>query len=175
MKFGFIANTEVGMVEGLIEIFAPWAKLYGDSKVIPTVVAFGHVSALLWGGGRAVAADLVALRAPSLEGYRSAGGLRFLVESHRDVLTGLVIAAITGVALSTADLKHFLSSPFYFAKLAVVFVLLGNGVFVKRYETSLQTGTGTREGSWRGTRRHAAISLVLWFSAVLLGLALVNE
>ena len=64
MKSEFITNTEVGMVEGLIEFFAPWAKLYGDSKVIPTVVAFGHVSALLWGGGRAVAADLVALRAP---------------------------------------------------------------------------------------------------------------
>lgn len=163
------------MVDGLIEFFAPWAKLYGDSKVVPTVVAFAHVSALVWGGGRAVAADLVALRAPSLEGYRSTGGLRFLVESHRDVLTGLVIAAISGVALSTADLHHFLSSRFYIAKLAVVFVLLANGVFIKRYATSLQTGTGTGDGSWRGTRRHAVISLILWFSAVLLGLALVNE
>ena len=163
------------MVAGLIEFFAPWAKLYGDSKVVATLVGFAHVSALVWGGGRAVAADLLALRAPSLEGYRAAGGLRFLVESHRDVLLGLIIAAMSGIALSTADLEHFLSSRLYVAKLAVVFVLLSNGVFIKRYETSLQTGTGTAEGSWRGTRRHAVISLVLWFSAVLLGLSLVNE
>ena len=163
------------MVEWLIELFAPWAKLYGDSKVVPTAVAFVHVSALLWGGGRAVTADLLALRASGVEGYRSMGGLRFLVDSHRDVLTGLVIAAISGVALSTADLEHFLSSAFYFAKLAVVFLLLVNGLFIKRYETSLQTGTGTGEGSWAGTRRHAAISLVLWFAAMLLGLTLVNE
>lgn len=163
------------MVAWLIEFFAPWAKLYGDSKVVPTVVAFAHVSALVWGGGRAVAADLLALRAPSLEGYRATGGLRFLVESHRDVLLGLSIAAISGIAQSTADLEHFLSSRLYFAKLAVVFVLLVNGAFIKRYETCLQTGTGTGEGSWRGTRRHAVISMVLWFSAVLLGLSLVNE
>ena len=163
------------MVEGLIAFFAPWAKLYASSKVVPTVVAFAHVSALVWGGGRAVAADLVALRAPSLDGYRSNGGLRFLVESHRDVVPGLVLAAISGIALSTADLEHFLSSRFYVAKLLVVFVLLVNGVFIKRYEASLQTGTGTEEGSWRGTRRHAVISLILWFSAVLLGLTLVNE
>ncbi len=163
------------MVEGLIGFFAPWAKLYADSKWLPTGVAFIHVAALLWGGGRAVTADLLALRAPSLEGYRSSGSFRFLLESHRDVVAGLVIAALSGVALSTADLEHFLSSKLYIAKLAAVFLLLANGVLIKRYETSLQTGTGTGEGSWRGTRRHATISLVLWFSAVLLGLSLVNE
>ncbi len=163
------------MVEGLIGFFAPWAKLYSDSNVLPAAVAFVHVAALLFGGGRAVTADLLALRSPTLEGYRSSGSFRFLLESHRDVLTGLVIAAISGIALSTADLEHFLSSKFYLAKLSVVFLLVANGVFIKRYERSLQNGTGTGEGSWQGTRRHAMISLVLWFSAVLLGLTLANE
>lgn len=163
------------MVDGLIAFFAPWAKVYADSAVWPTAVAFAHVAALLWGGGRAVTADLMALRTPNLDGYRSAGGLRFLTESHRDVVAGLTVAAISGVALSTADLEHFLSSGFYLAKLTVVFLLLANGVLIKRYETSLHTGTGTAESSWSGTKRHAAISLVLWFSAALLGLALVNE
>ena len=79
------------------------------------------------------------------------------------------------VALSTADLEHFLASGFYLAKLSVVFLLLANGLLIKRYETSLYVGTGTAEASWSGTKRHAVISLVLWFSAALLGLTLVNE
>jgi len=163
------------MVDGLVQFFAPWATWYGDSAVLPTAVTFAHVAGLLWGGGRAVTADLMTIRAPGLDGYRASGGLRFMAESHRDVVAGLVVSALSGVALSTADLEHFLSSGWYAAKLAAVFLLLVNGLLLRKREMSLRTGSARDQANWQGARRHAAISLALWFSAALIGLALVNE
>ena len=46
----------------LVAFWQPWADLYADSKVLPTVVTFAHVGGLLFAGGLAVTLDQGTLR-----------------------------------------------------------------------------------------------------------------
>ena len=49
--------------EALLDFVAPWADVYADSSVLPTLVTFGHIAALVFAGGLAVTLDRATLRA----------------------------------------------------------------------------------------------------------------
>jgi hypothetical protein len=158
----------------LIRFFAPWAKLYQDVTVLATGITFLHVAGLLWGGGRAVTADTIALRTRSFEQARDTGRLALISSSHRDVLIGLAITALTGGLMFAADVKHYLFSAVYWSKMVVIGVMLINGAFIKRLEAPIALGGEGAARGWARTRRFAAVSLALWFIATLLGQALVD-
>ena len=158
------------MLESLASLFAPWAGYYADHTWLSTAITYSHIAALLWGGGRAVTADLMTLRSRGLNEFRAEGHLKFLKASHRDVLMGLTVAAISGVLMFTSDFKHFVNAPIYWAKMSSVAILLGNGVFLTRAERGLDVGGGTAEAAFAPARRHAAVSLFFWFGTTLLGL-----
>lgn len=157
------------MLESLNDLLSPWASYYGDHTWLSTAVTFLHLAGLLWGGGRAVTADLVTLRSRGLGEFQSAGHLAFLKASHRDVIIGLVVATVSGILMFTSDFDHFLKAPIYWAKIAAVVVLLGNGIFLKQAERGLEAGGPAGEGAYAMARRHAAVSLLLWFATTLLG------
>lgn len=159
-------------VDFLVNFVAPWASFYADHTAVATVVAFGHLAGLVLGGGRAVVADLFALRAPTAEAFIDQGRLRFLAASHRDVLIGLSLTAATGLLLLAADLEHHAASRLYWAKMALVGLLLANGTLLRRNEAGLAVRS---DRAWQATRRHAGISLACWFAIILLGKALVNS
>lgn len=156
------------MTETLAAWVGPWAAFFGEHGAVSIGIAFLHVGGMLWGGGRAVTADLLTLRAPSRERFLADGQLGFLAASHRDVLRGLVVTAGSGILLFAADLEHYIGAPTYWAKMGAVAVLLINGLFLRRLEAPLAAEGG--EAAWAGARRHAGISLVLWFVTLLLGL-----
>lgn len=162
------------MADFLVGIFAPWARLYGDSTVIATVVGFVHLAGVLWGGGRAVTADAAVLRAEGVERFLDDGQLRFLTTSHRDVLIGLGLTALSGVLLVGSDVAHYLDTPLYWAKMAAVVLLLLNGARIKGIERGLTADNPRLPSIWARTRLHAGISMTLWFVVLLLGQGLVN-
>lgn len=159
-------------VDRLVNFVAPWAGIYADHTAVATAVAFVHLGGLVFGGGRAVVADLFALRAPSAVAFQERGHLRFLAASHRDVLIGLSATAASGLLFLASDLAHYLASPVYWTKMTVVGLLLTNGMLIRRNERALAAGDAA---AWGGTRRHAAISLTCWFGAIVLGKTLVNS
>jgi len=163
------------MLAALIRSVAPWAKLYQAATALATGITFLHVAGLLWGGGRAITADAIALRTRSFERARDSGRLEIVSSSHRDVLIGLAVTAITGVLMFAADIKHYLTSPLYWGKMSVVAVMLINGAFIKRLETPLAAGGEAAARGWARTRRLAVVSLLLWFTATLLGQTLLNS
>ena len=167
--------------EWLVGAAEPWATLYSDSGVIRTVVVSLHLVPLVLGGGVAVATDrdTLALR-PATDEVGRARMLSGLGAVHRWVGPALAVTIVSGVLLLLADLEQFLGSRIYWVKMLLVGALLVNGLAMMRAERGLAaqaTGAAWDEraaDAWRKIRRTSILSLALWTTIVVVGVALVN-
>jgi hypothetical protein len=155
------------------ELFAPWQAAYGDSTLISTTVTAIHLIAMLAAGGLALAADRATLRVTEeVEGERERH-LGELNAIHRPVLIGLAVLVVSGVAMLTADIATFVTSPVYWVKMGLVVLLVFNGVVLERTETALRTGQADA-GSWKKLRLSATTSVFLWIATLVAGVVLTN-
>lgn len=165
----------MGAPAGLVQFFEPWSSVYSDSKVLPTLVVFGHVAALVFAGGLAVTLDrgtLRAARGPAEVRWRQ---LDELALAHRLVITGLALSVITGVLLFTSDVETYFTSWIYWTKMALIVLLLANGFMMTRMESRIRsTPHADDDHGWARLRLTAAISMALWFAIALAGVALGN-
>ena len=159
--------------EPLVKLLEPWSHAYGDSKVLPTIVVFLHIAALVFAGGYAITLDRFTLRAFRSTQLR-AGHLQEVARSHRLVVSGLALSAISGLLLFTADIETYWTSVVWWTKAMLIVLLLLNGFGITRLETRLRSASGDEERGWRGLRLTAIASIVLWFAIALAGVALVN-
>jgi uncharacterized membrane-anchored protein len=163
------------LVQTLAHAFAPWQSLFSDSKTVASVVTGVHLVGLLFGGGLAVAADRSTLRAYRRHPSERASALAELHAVHRPVLIALAVLFASGVALATADIETFLSSPVFYLKLVIVALLLANGAVLERTERALRRGAADAETRlWRRLKATTCLSLFLWTCTVLAGTVLVN-
>ncbi len=149
------------------QLIAPWARWYGESTAVSNAVVMVHLAGLLWGGGRAVTADLFVLRSAGPERFREQSGVEFLAASHRQILAGLAAIVVSGVAMVLADRAHYFGTPVYWIKMSAVGLLLVNGAVLTRLHRGLG-GEVELRGRWDRIRLSSAASLLLWF--VILGL-----
>jgi uncharacterized membrane protein len=156
----------------LVQLLEPWSRLYGDSKLVATLVVFGHIAGLMFAGGTAVALDRATLRAAKAPAARPRH-LEDLAASHRVVLTGLAISAVSGVLLFTADIESYFGSWMYWTKMALIVTLFANGYAMMRTEKALRA-RGDDATAWNQLTRTALTSLTLWFAIAFFGVALVN-
>lgn len=159
--------------EFLVRLFEPWAATYGDSKVLPTLIVFGHIAALVFAGGLAVTLDRATLRAARGSPDDRARQIGELAAAHRLIVGGLALSAVTGVLLFTADVETYFGAPVFWTKMALVASLLVNGYTMTRVEARTRVAERS-EDAWRSLRRAAIFSLVLWFATAFVGVALVN-
>ena len=165
------------VVHTLAQAFAPWQSEYSDSKVVSTAVTGVHLLALLFSGGLAVAADratLLALRGSPGDRRRQLAALR---DVHGPVLIALAVLFASGALLAAADVETFASSPLFWGKLALVALLLVNGVVLQRTETSLRRSLDAELAPttlWRRLRVSTWLSIALWATTTLAGAALVG-
>lgn len=115
-----------------------------------------HIVALLIGGGIAVSADRTFLRSGRVDERAAA---------HRPVQVSLVVLFVSGVMMALADLETFLTSPFFWIKLALVAALIVNGLFLMRAERS------SNIARLRATSR---MSFTLWVLTAIAGTVLTN-
>jgi hypothetical protein len=159
--------------EALVRLFEPWSQLYSDSKLLPTLVVFSHIAALVFAGGLAVTLDRATLRAargPAEFRWRQ---LDDLAAAHRLVLTGLALSFVTGVLLFTSDLETYFVSWIYWTKMALIVVLLANGSAMTRAESRIRSAPSAADDiGWKRLRRTAAVSMALWFTIAFAGVAL---
>jgi hypothetical protein len=160
--------------EPLVKLFEPWAHAYGDSKVLPTIVVFLHIAALVFAGGYAVTLDRFTLRAFRSDAEARTRQLDALSVSHRLVVSGLALSVVSGVLLFTADIETYWTSVVWWTKAVLIVMLLLNGYGITKLEAQLRAARGDVELAWRGLRRTAIASLILWFAIALAGVALVN-
>jgi hypothetical protein len=171
MVSGASAATATTALARLLE---PWAHLYADSKVIATVVTFGHIASLLMAGGLAVTTDRATLRALRLAAAERGRHLEDLSGVHQLVVGGLVLSIATGLLLLASDVETFLRSWVFWLKLGMICVLLGNGYAMTRAEKALREDAGEASPAWTRLRRTALASVALWYAITLAGVALAN-
>jgi hypothetical protein len=164
-----------GPPAALVKLVEPWSLLYGDSTVLPTLVVFMHIAALVFAGGLAVTMDRATMRAARGAAEFRWRQLEELGRAHRLVLTGIVLSAITGVLLFAADLETYFGSPIYWTKMALIALLLVNGYVMTRTESRIRSSPNAEDDAgWRRLRITAAISITLWFAIAFAGVALVK-
>jgi hypothetical protein len=158
----------------LVDVAAPWAKLYSHSKVLTTIVQFLHVAPIVVGGGLAIAIDRWTLLLPHEEpGARG----RHLVEmgrAHRQVLWALALSLLSGILLFAADVETFFGSWVFWLKMGLIALLLVNGAMMTRTERTLRISSPEADVHWRRLRTIAITSLALWLIITLAGVALTN-
>ena len=149
---------------GLVALVQPWADLYADSRAVSSVVMFLHLGGLLLGGGGAVAADRDTIRNSRTSEAEQSCHLADLRAVHRIVLTGLAISFLSGLLMLAADLETLLGLVAFWVKMALIALLLLNGLIMTRVERTVRPGSAA---NWPRLRAVSAISLVLWFAIVL--------
>jgi hypothetical protein len=168
------ASLTAGAGAALAHLFEPWAHLYADSKMVATLVTFGHVASLLMAGGLAVATDRATLRALRLAAAERDRHLEELSGVHRWVVTGLILSVLTGVLLFGSDVETFWASWVFWIKMGMLCVLVGNGFLMTKAERSLRDDAAEASPAWTQLRRTALVSVGLWYAITLAGVALVN-
>jgi uncharacterized membrane protein len=158
----------------LVDLADPWAKAYGHSKVLATIVGFLHVAPIVVGGGLAIALDRSTLRVRHDEPGARARHLSELGGGHGVVLGALALSLLSGVALLAADLETYFDSPIFWIKMGLIVVLLANGAWMTRTERALRTAGAGADLQWRRLRTIAITSLALWLTITLAGVALMN-
>ena len=144
---------------------AAWASYYSAHPFVALAVRWLHLSGLVGGGGAAVVADRRVLVAGEDD---RAAALAWLAASHRVVVTGLVVMALSGALMAAADIETFLGSKLYWTKMGLVALLALNGAGVYRSgRRALRDPSG---GGWTWVRVTSTVSLVLWLLIVFVGL-----
>jgi hypothetical protein len=156
----------------LVSLFDSWASFYNDSKLAETLVMFAHVGGLVVGGGIAIAADRMTLRLQSDVDRRR--HVLDVTTLHRTVVTALIVVVISGLMLFAADIETFWGSWIYWAKMALVVLLLINGARMQRVERVAAAEPVVSTAHWNALRGTAVTSISLWLAVTLLGVALVN-
>ena len=143
-----------------------WASFYDGHHAVSVTVRYLHLVGLVTGGGTALAADrqvLKALRSGPAQRVEVLAGLH---ASHRVVVPALAVVVATGALMTAADTATFFASRLYWSKLALVALLLVNGLGLLAAERSLEHG---RVRSWRSLGLASGASLVLWLTILLAG------
>lgn len=182
---GAAAPSGDGLLARLAEAVAPWQSLHADSAAVSSAVLFAHLGGLLIGGGLAVAADRATLRLGLPQAGdgadRAADRARHAAELHalhRPVLAALSLMLGSGVLLALADVEGFATSRAFYVKLALVLLLLANGLRLQRAEQAVNAtpadDAAALGAGWRRLRAASVASLVLWVATVLAGVVVSN-
>ncbi len=163
----------MSVVETLVSLCAPYAKVYNHSKVLSIGTTYVHLASMLGAGGLAIGADrtTVQLASDPAEVARHVTAQRGL---HRWVIAGLACSAVSGVMLFASDVETFATSLLYWCKLGSVGLLLGNGLLMQRAERALTADAADQKALGR-FRVNAWLSLILWFLVALLGVLVKTE
>jgi uncharacterized membrane protein len=154
----------------MTDLLQTWSSFYSNHAAIRTLIAFVHVGALITGGGLAVATDRAMLTAP-LDDLSRRSLLETLQQTHRLVVGSLVLIAASGVLLFASDFDTYLYSRFFWSKMALVVLLVINGLVLWRAERRARSGD---RAAWGILRFTAIASITLWLLTTLGGVALPN-
>jgi hypothetical protein len=148
-----------------------WASIYANHAALRTGILFMHVGGLLAGGGSAITIDLATLQAHRDGPVARAAHLQVLQRTHVLVVVGLGAIVASGLLQVGADVGTFVASRIFWLKMALVVLLLVNGVLILAAERQVERGAPR---AWARLHTTAVASLVLWFVITLAGVALTN-
>ena len=155
----------------LTSLATDWASYYANHALLRTMVEFAHIAGLVVAGGAAVVADRSVLAAIRRQDVERGTLLTMVRHTHGVVLVGLVAVMASGGLLLLADLDAYLASWLFWVKMALVALLVVNGLVLTAAERRARV---THDVSWGTLKWTATLSLVLWFLTTLAGTGLLN-
>ena len=160
-------------VRDLVGLTAPWRALYSRSAPVEISVVGTHVLSMLVAGGLAIAHDRGTLRAgrwtPAIREHH----FEELHAVHLTVVIALAICMLSGIALFAADVKTWIVSVPFWIKMALIVMLLGNGLIMTASEGSLRLNIGgSAAAAWSRIRASSIVSALLWGSIALVSVVL---
>lgn len=175
--------TTSPLVASIARIVEPWQSLYSQHIAISTFVLFVHLAALVGSAGLAVANDRAIVGSTASDVDERARKLAQLSLSHRSVISALAVSFVSGLLLLLADFEAFMGMPAFWVKMLLILLLVSNALLMQRRESLIKAtangplGLSSPAGSkqWTGLRRHAWLSLTLWFAIVLAGTAMTSS
>ena len=148
-------------------MLAAWNEFYSNSALWRSIILYAHVGGLLLGAGCAVAADRLTLLSRPGDAHQ----LNALAGSHKVVLAGLVLMFVSGGLMLASNFDTLIVSKWFWVKMALIVVLLMNGVRLNRAEQAARAG---EPSGWVRLRSASLASLVLWFLITFVGAVLPN-
>jgi len=155
----------------LSQFLDSWASIYANHAALRTGILFMHVCGLLAGGGSAITIDLATIKANREGPVARAAHLKVLERTHALVVSGLAAIVISGLLQFGADVGTFVASRIFWLKMALVVLLVINGVLILGGERQVKRDAPR---AWSRLHTTAAASLFLWFVITLAGVALTN-
>lgn len=159
------------MQEFIQGFFVNWASFYSNHAALRTLIGFLHIGGLLIGGGLAISADRMTLRAARRGAAERLAQLGELRDTHRTVLFSLAAVMISGFLLFAADSDNFLHSILFWVKMGMVAALMVNGFLLTRAERQAEIDVVR---GWKWLTITSTISVALWMLTTLAGAALPN-
>ena len=148
-----------------------WASFYSNHAAMRTLIGFLHIGGLVIGGGLAISADRLTLRAARRGAAERAAQLGALRDTHRTVLFSLAAVTVSGLLLFAADSDNFLHSILFWVKMGLVAALMLNGFLLMRAERKAETDA---VNGWKWLTIASTISVALWMLTTLAGAGLPN-
>lgn len=155
----------------MTQLLTAWAAIFANHPLLRTAVDFIHIGGLVAAAGCALTADLATISAARRTPDSRDAQLHVLNRTHPIVAGGLTALVVSGILLFAADAGTFLHSWVFWVKMALVGILIVNGVLMLRAERRARHGGA---GSWRHLHGLAVASLLLWTLTTLTGAALPN-
>ncbi len=174
-SFPWSGELHLSIVETISAAVRPWHDWYSHSKATSAAVTWFHLSALVVGGGLAIASDRTVLRVRTADLAERRRMLGEFSTVHRPVLAALGVAVISGLALLLSDVETYLVSAVYWTKMTLVLLLFANGFGIVRTERRLTADPSPGNPLWARLRFGAVASITLWLSTTLAGVILDNS
>ena len=162
------------IIDALVAAVSPWHDWYAHSKATSAAVNWVHLSALLVGGGMAIASDRMVLRVGRANADDRRRTLSEFSAIHRPVLLALAVAALSGVAQTLADVQTYFVSPTYWIKMGLIALLLLNAWALARTAKALLLDPSPGNRRWKRLTGGAVASIMLWLGTTLAGVLLTN-
>lgn len=169
-------------LEQITAFVQPFADFYSGSKAMSATTTAIHIGGLLGGGGLAIATDRAVLRTLQTDGAAQRSVLVDLSGTHKLVVMALAAIVLSGMAFLLADVKTFAVSKVYWIKMTMVALLLLNGLRLWKIESRLKAAAvlGNEmqplpDTDWGALRQSATVSLLFWFTIMVLGVVLANS
>ena len=151
----------------LAGVLASWSGYYGSHQLLSVTFRFLHISGIVLGGDAGLWTDWQILKIARNEPREKDSALKLLSRAHAYVIPWMIVLGITGVLMTTADLTTFAVSKVFWTKIALVILLVSNGIVLLLLEhRSRQTGIA---GIWPALVRVSSISALLWQATLFAG------
>jgi hypothetical protein len=153
------------------DLLVSWGSFYANHAAVRTLVTFAHIGGLVAAGGAAMTTDRNLLFSSRRSDDGGRAQLAATRSTHGFVLWGLVLVTVSGLLLFAADVDTYWVSRVFWMKIALIALLIANGVALMWSERRATAGVTS---AWRPLRWTAAASIALWMLTTLAGVALLN-